>query len=242
MTDTTSIGVLLALSAGLISFLSPCVLPLVPSYVSFITGLSLEDVERSRRTALVHALLFVSGFTLIFLALGATATMIGQLMRGYELWLARVGGLLVVIFGLYLLGVIRVGVFGREGRVHLADKPLGYLGTVFVGMAFGAGWTPCIGPILGGILTFTASDANLSRGLLLLGAYSLGLAIPFVLAAVALGRFFVLFGWIRRHLGVMNKVAGVMLVAVGLLMITDRFSLLASWLVGFTPEWILNRI
>jgi cytochrome c-type biogenesis protein len=242
MTDTTSVGILLAMSAGLISFLSPCVLPLVPSYVSFITGMSLEDVERSRRTALVHALLFVLGFTLIFLTLGAAATAIGQLMRGIELWISRIGGALIVLFGLYLLGVIRIEALGREGRLHLANKPLGYLGTVVVGIAFGAGWTPCIGPVLGAILTYAASEANVQRGMLLLGAYSLGLAIPFVLAAVALGRFFVVFGWIRRHLALINRIAGVMLVVVGLLMMTDRFTLLASWLVGLTPEWMLERL
>ena len=242
MTDTTSIGILLAMSAGLISFLSPCVLPLVPSYVSFITGMSLDDVERSPRAALVHSLLFVAGFTLIFLALGATATVIGQMMKGFEKWLSGAGGVLIVLFGLVLLGVIRIDALTREGRFHFADKPLGYLGTLFVGVAFGAGWTPCIGPILAGILTFTATEANLQRGLVLLGAYSLGLAVPFVLAAVALGRFFVVFTWIRRHLLLMNRIAGATLVAVGILMITGRFSILASWLVGFTPDWILERL
>lgn len=242
MTDTTSVGVVVAFFAGLLSFLSPCVLPLVPSYVSFITGMSLEDVERSRRTALVHSLLFVAGFTLIFLVLGAAATALGQLMRGFDEWLARIGGVLVIIFGLFLLGVIRIDALGREGRLHLADKPLGYLGTMFVGIAFGAGWTPCIGPVLGSILTFAASEGSMREGLLLLSAYSLGLAIPFVLAAVALGRFFVVFGWIRRHLGLMNRIAGVMLILVGVLMVTDRFTLLASWLAGLTPDWLLERL
>jgi cytochrome c-type biogenesis protein len=242
MTDSTSVGIFVALLGGLLSFLSPCVLPLVPSYVSFITGMSLDDVERSRRTALVHSLLFVAGFSLIFLALGATATALGQMLRGFEVWLARIGGAMIIVFGLFLLGVIRIDALGREGRVHLSDKPLGYLGTLFVGVAFGAGWTPCIGPVLARILTFAANEASVQRGMLLLGAYSLGLAIPFVLAAVALGRFFVVFGWIRRHLGLMNRIAGVMLIFVGVLMITNRFTLLASWLAGMTPAWLLERL
>ena len=169
--QAASLGVTISFTAGLLSFLSPCVLPLIPSYVSFITGLSLEDVQRSRRVAVVHALLFILGFTLIFLALGATATVLGRLLLRHRDWVGRVGGVLVIVLGLYLLGVFNVGVLARERRVHIADKPLGYLGTVLVGMAFAAGWTPCIGPILGGVLTYTASSADLDRGLLLLFAY-----------------------------------------------------------------------
>ena len=151
-----------------------------------------RGVRRShaaRRSALLHALLFVCGFTLIFIALGASATVLGRLLLHYRIWITRLGGALVVLFGLYLLGVVRVAAFDRERRVHLANKPVGYLGTVLVGVAFGAGWTPCLGPILGAILTYTAATADLSRGLPLLLAYSLGLALPFLLAAVAVERF-----------------------------------------------------
>lgn len=242
MSNSADIGVLVAFAAGVLSFLSPCVFPLVPSYVSFITGLSLEDAERSRRTALVHALLFVVGFTLIFLALGATATVLGRVLRAYSVWIARGGGVMVIVFGLYMLGVIRWGALSQERRVHLADKPLGYLGTVLVGIAFGAGWTPCLGPILGGILTYTASAADFSRGLPLLLAYSLGLAVPFVLAAVALGRFFAVFQRLRPHLALVNRMAGVMLVLVGALMVSGQFTVLATWLIDLTPAWLLQRI
>jgi cytochrome c-type biogenesis protein len=165
MEGTASFGIALSFTAGLLSFLSPCVLPLIPSYVTFITGLSLEDVGGARRAALVHSLLFVAGFTLIFLALGATATALGQLLNYGRAWISRVGGALIVVFGLYMLGAFDVALFSRERRVHLADKPAGYLGTLLVGIAFGAGWTPCIGPILGSILTYTASAADLRRGL-----------------------------------------------------------------------------
>jgi cytochrome c-type biogenesis protein len=238
MNPSVDVGLLLAFSAGVLSFLSPCVFPLVPSYVSFITGLSLEDAEKSRRTALVHSLLFVAGFTLIFLALGATATVLGRVLKAYS----RGGGVMVIFFGLYMLGVIKWGALSQERRVHLADKPLGYLGTLLVGIAFGAGWTPCLGPVLGAILTYTASAADFSKGLPLLLAYSLGLALPFVLAAVALGRFFAVFQRIRPHLQLVNRIAGTMLILVGLLMVTGKFTVLATWLIGFTPNWLLERI
>src|SRR4029079_3186731 len=154
-----SVGISISFTAGLLSFLSPCVLPLIPSYVSFITGLSLDDVQRSRRIALIHSVLFIAGFTLIFLALGASATVIGRLMFRQREWVERIGGVLVIVLGLYLLGAFNIGALSRERPSHCADKTTGFLGTLFVGMAFAAGWTPCIGPILGAVLTFTASEA-----------------------------------------------------------------------------------
>ena len=183
MDQTTTFGLGLAFTAGLLSFLSPCVLPLIPSYLTFITGMSVDEVQRSRRTALTHALLFILGFTLIFLALGATASALGRVLLAARDWVARAGGLLIIAFGLYLLGVFDSRTLDRERRVHFADKPVGYLGTVLVGIAFGAGWTPCIGPILGSILVYTSTQADLQRGLLLLFVYSLGLAIPFVISS-----------------------------------------------------------
>jgi cytochrome c-type biogenesis protein len=237
-----SVGLGLAFGAGLLSFLSPCVLPLVPSYVTFVTGLSLEDVQHSRRAALVHALLFVLGFTLIFLAFGATATLLGRLLLAYRVWITRVGGALVLVFGLYLLGVLRIGALSRERRVHLADKPIGYLGTVLVGLAFGAGWSPCLGPILASILTYTATQAELTRGLLLLGAYSLGLAVPFVIAAVALERFLTSMTRLRRHLRAVSLVAGGLMVIVGLLMLTDYFGALFGMLQSLTPAALQRNL
>src|ERR1700753_1234807 len=151
--------------------------------------MSLDDVARARRVALVHALLFVLGFSLIFLALGASATLLGRLLVTYKVWISRIGGLLVLAFGLYLLGVFNLGAFSRERRIHIQDKPLGYFGTVVVGIAFGAGWTPCIGPILASILTFAATEGEVSRGAALLGPHSLGLGLPFLLAAGATERF-----------------------------------------------------
>jgi len=211
------------------------VLPLIPSYVTFVTGLSLDDVQRTRRAALVHALLFVAGFTLVFLALGASATLLGQvLLRGRE-WITRVGGVLVVLFGLYLMGVLNVRAFSQERRVHLADKPAGYLGTVLVGAVFAAGWTPCIGPILGTILTYAASTAEMGWGLTLLLAYSLGLAVPFVLSAVAVERFLSTFRRVRPYLGAVSKVSGALVVVAGVLMATGYFTAIARTLQAMTP-------
>lgn len=240
--SAATIGPVLAFSAGLLSFLSPCVLPLVPSYVSFITGVSLDDLPHARRAAFVHTLLFVCGFSLIFLALGATATQVGRMLGAHQVWIGRIGGVLVIAFGLFLLGVARLDALQSERRFHFADKPLGYAGTVAVGIAFGAGWTPCLGPILGGILTYTASSSDLTRGIALLGAYSAGLALPFIAASLALGKFFTLFAWFRTHLKQVNRVAGVLMIAVGLLMVTDRFSVLASWFRGLTPDWLAQRL
>jgi cytochrome c-type biogenesis protein len=242
MEDSASFGLIVSFSAGLLSFLSPCVLPLIPSYVTFITGMSLEEVQRSRRLALIHSLLFIAGFTLIFLALGATATVLGRALLAYRDWISRVGGALIILFGLYLLGVFNVGALARERRVHLADKPVGYLGTVLVGIAFGAGWTPCIGPILGSILIYTSSAADLGRGLLLLLMYSLGLAIPFVAASLAINHFLAGFARIRSHLVWVSRAGGVLLIAVGVLLLTNYFTLLASYLQVLTPAVLRNRI
>ena len=242
MAEPASIGLALAFTAGLLSFLSPCVLPLIPSYLTFVTGVGFEDLTRARRSALVHALLFVTGFTLIFIALGASATVLGRLLLHYRIWITRLGGALVIVFGLYLLGVVRVSAFDRDRRVHLANKPMGYLGTVLVGMAFAAGWTPCIGPILGGVLTYTASSADLNRGLLLLFAYSLGLAVPFLLAALLIDRFMMLFQRYKGALLWMSRASGGLLIVVGVLMITGSMTVLSAWLQQWTPDVIRSRI
>jgi len=238
----SDVAVPIAFGAGLASFLSPCVLPLIPSYVTFITGMTLDDVARSRRTALVHALLFVLGFSLIFLALGASATLLGRLLVTYRVWISRVGGVLVLAFGLYLLGLFNLGAFARERRVHITDKPLGYLGTVVVGIAFGAGWTPCIGPILGSILTYAATQAEVSRGVGLLAAYSLGLAVPFVLAAVAIERFVAVFQRMRSGMVWVSRISGALLVIVAVLMLTDYLTVITGVLQGWTPAALKSRL
>src|SRR5437763_1372885 len=230
------------LVAALLCFLSPCVLPLIPSYVGFLTGLSLPEIERRRGTALAHALWFVAGFSLIFIALGVTASALGVLLLRSQVWIGRIGGALVVLFGLYLLGILRPAFLMRDWRVDLAHKPVGYLGSAFVGITFGAAWTPCIGPILGAILTLAAAQTSVVHGTALLGVYALGLAVPFVLTALALQRFL---GWVqrfRRYLGWVDRIAGALLVLLGILLLTDRFTLLAGWLQGLTPELLKSRL
>ena len=243
MEETATLGLAIAFTAGLLSFLSPCVLPLIPSYVTFVTGLSLEDVQHARRTALIHSLLFILGFTLIFLALGAGATVLGSTMLRNREWITRIGGVIVILFGLYMLGAFNPAFLARERRVHLANKPFGYLGTVLVGIAFGAGWTPCLGPILGGILMYTTtSGADLDRGLVLLGTYSMGLAVPFLISSLAINHFLALFQRFRPYLIWVTRISGVLLILVGILLVTNYFTILASMLQRFTPAWLLERV
>ena len=242
MDDVTSVGLTISFTAGLLSFLSPCVLPLIPSYVTFITGMSLEDAQHSRRAALTHSLLFVAGFSTIFILLGASATGLGRLLAAWEEWITRIGGLLIVTFGLYMLGVFNVSWLSAERRIHLANKPVGYLGTALVGIAFGAGWTPCIGPILGGVLTLAATSGEVATGVLHLSVYSLGLAVPFLLAAVMLQQFLAFFTRFRTKMVWVMRIAGVLMIIIGLLLVTDQFTRLATYLSGWTPEFLRGRL
>jgi cytochrome c-type biogenesis protein len=238
------VGILIAFTAGIFSFLSPCVLPLVPSYLTFVTGMSLEDLQGgvNRRATLIHATLFVAGFSTIFILLGASASFLGQFFRQYELWIARVGGLIIIILGLHLSGVFRLAPLMREKRIHLANKPAGYFGTFGVGMAFGAGWTPCIGPILGAILTYGFSQDTMWAGVGLLTVYSLGLAVPFLIAALALDWFLQTFQRFRHWIPIIEKASGVLLILLGVLLLTGKFTLMSTWLTRFTPDFILERI
>ena len=238
----TGVSLFVAFAAGLLSFLSPCVLPLIPSYVGFLTGLSAEELQLRRGTALVHALWFVAGFGLIFILLGASASALGALFLRSQVWIARIGGVLIILFGLYLLDIMRPSFLVRERRIHLVRKPLGYLGSSVAGVVFGAAWTPCIGPILGAILTLAATRSSITQGTALLGVYTLGLALPFLLTALALDRFLVWFQRFRPFLVWVERVSGVLLIALGILLVTDRFTLLANWLQGLTPEFLKSRL
>ncbi len=239
-----SIGILIAVTAGLLSFLSPCVLPLVPSYLSFVTGMTLDEMQEGvdRRLVLIHSGLFVAGFSTVFILLGASASFIGVFLSVYQDWLARIGGLIIIVLGLHLAGIFRIPFLMRERRVQLADKPAGHIGTYAVGAAFGAGWTPCIGPVLGAILTLAGTSDTIWQGMVLLAAYSFGLAIPFMVAALALDQFLKTFKRFRRFIPILEKGSGFMLIALGLLLVTGTFTILSTWLIGFTPEWLLERI
>ncbi len=242
MIDSVSLAAVFV--AGTLSFLSPCVLPLVPSYLSFITGMSLEDLQSglNRRATMTHALLFVSGFTMIFVLLGTSASFLGQFFRYYDVWIARVGGAIIIVLGLHLTGVLRLTPLERERRVHLNDKPVGYLGTLGVGAAFGAGWTPCIGPILGTVLTLAATRDQMWTGVGLLFVYSMGLAVPFLLSTLALDSFLRGFQRFRRLLPAVQVTSGVLLIALGVMLITGDFTTLSTYLIRFTPSFLLERI
>ena len=240
--EGSGVSLFVAFAAGLLSFLSPCVLPLIPSYVSFLTGLSAEELQLRRGTALLHAVWFVAGFGLIFILLGVSASALGALFLRSQVWIARVGGVLVILFGMYLLGILRPAFLMQERRIHLARKPLGYVGSSVAGVVFGAAWTPCIGPILGAILTLAATRSSIAQGTALLGVYTLGLALPFLLTALALDRFLVWFQRFRPYLVWVERISGVLLILLGILLVTDRFTLLANWLQGLTPEFLRSRL
>jgi len=242
-----TVGLLVAFSAGVLSFLSPCVLPLVPSYIGYLTGMSLDeltDAGRGRRRwlALTHGALFSLGFSLVFVSMGASATFLGSVLIVHRIWLERVGGVLIILFGLLLIGVLRFPGMERDWRAHLSDRPVGYMGSVIVGIVFAAGWTPCIGPVLGGILTLAAASGTVLSGMLLLGVYSLGLALPFLFAAGAMDRFLAGSARFRRWMPWVNRVAGALLIAVGILLVTGLFTLLSAALIDLTPEFIMERI
>lgn len=240
--EPATLGFIVAFVAGLLSFLSPCVLPLVPSYVGFITGMTLPEVSGRRRAALTHALLFVAGFSLVFVLLGASATALGRALNHYQVWVQRVGGVLIILFGVLCLGGFKVGLLNQERRLHLGTKPVGYLGSALVGVAFGAGWTPCIGPVLGGILGLAATSSDVSRGMQLLAVYSAGLAIPFLIAAVAVDSFLDWFQGFRRYLPWVMRLSGILLIVVGVLLVTGEFTRLAGWLQGLTPDFLRERL
>lgn len=242
-----SLGVALAFSAGLFSFLSPCVLPLFPSYLSFITGMSVDRLATdvsvgSRRRVLLHSLAFIVGFTLVFVSLGASFSAAGQFLLDYREWIRIGGGLLIIVFGLYIAGVLRIGIFGRTRQIEIKTKPAGYIGTFAVGVTFAIGWTPCVGPILGSILSLAGTAETVRKGIGLLLAYSAGLALPFFLSSLALGGFLRFFRRYRAAMPVVERVAGVLLVAVGLLVVTNYFVILNSYAIGLTPQWLLKRL
>ncbi|MGH7582036.1 MAG: cytochrome c biogenesis CcdA family protein [Gemmatimonadales bacterium] len=236
------VGPLAAFAGGLVSFLSPCVLPLVPSYLGFLTGMTMDELVGNRYRAVGHALLFVIGFSLVFMALGAGATTLGTGLRAHKVLLARIGGVIVIAFGLYTLGVLRLPWLDRDVRWQAERKPVGYLGSVLIGMAFAAGWTPCIGPILGPILIMAGSTAEVWHGIALLAAYSAGLAVPFLIAAYAIDAFRGWFQRFRRWMPWVQRAGGAVLIAVGILLVTGEFTRLAEWLQQFTPEFIQGRV
>lgn len=224
----------LAFLAGALSFLSPCVLPLVPAYVSFITGASLDELRHSTRLSNIivktmpNTIAFVLGFSTIFVSLGASSSLLGGLLLEYQDYLRIGGGILTIIFGLFIAGFIKLDFLMKEKRFHINKGPAGYLGAFFIGMSFAAGWTPCIGPILGTILIYASSQASATYGLKLLAVYSLGLAIPFILSTLAINVFFTYTRKIHKFMRVVMIISGLILIVFGIMLLTDRIGQLAA--------------
>jgi cytochrome c-type biogenesis protein len=245
-----------AFVAGVVSFISPCVLPLIPGYLSFISGVSLEEMrgmpvaagagggtatvatgvtDAAKRQVIITSLFFILGFSMVFVALGASASVLGQFLMERLTILGKIAGVLLIIFGLHTMGVFKISWLLQEKRVHVQSKPAGMIGAMVVGISFAFGWTPCIGPILSAILLVAAQQESINQGVVLLSVYSLGLAIPFLLTAIAINQFFVAFKKIRRHYHTIEIVSGLLMIIIGVLIFTNRFTIIAQWLTPYLP-------
>ncbi|OFW46928.1 MAG: cytochrome C biogenesis protein [Acidobacteria bacterium RIFCSPLOWO2_12_FULL_67_14b] len=251
-----NVSLLGAFVAGVLSFISPCVLPLIPGYLSFISGVSLEEMRgagavagggavagdlgmsaAAKRQVLITSLFFILGFSLVFVSLGASATFLGQFLMERLTLFGKIAGVLLIIFGLHTMGVFKIGFLLQEKRVQTNAKPAGMLGAMVVGISFAFGWTPCIGPILSAILLVAAQQDSVGQGILLLSVYSLGLAIPFLLTALAINQFFVAFKKIRRYYHAIEIVSGLLMIVIGVLIFTNRFTIIAQWLTPYLPTF-----
>ncbi len=248
MEGALNVSVPVAMLAGLLSFLSPCVLPLFPSYLSFVAGVSYDELAgpgasaRTRRAVLASALCFIAGFSLVFVALGLPFSLLGQALAKYQRTIGQVGGTFIIVMGLYVAGWLRIPFLMRYWKVEMKARPAGSLGAFLAGITFAAGWTPCVGPILGAILTLAGTVGKASTGVWMLLAYSLGLAVPFFLAALALDRFLALFDRYKRLLPVVSTVSGVLMIAVGVLLVTDYFTVLNRAALQLTPAWLYRYL
>ena len=231
---TSNVTLLYALGAGLLSFLSPCVLPLIPGYISFISGASLQelkgngDIRLVRRKAIFNSIAFVLGFSVVFILLGASATAISKLLLKYIRPISIIAGSVIIIFGLQTMGILKIAALNSEKRFQTNTKPVNVFGSFVIGLAFAFGWTPCIGPILASILAVAAAQDTVWKGIWLLGAYSLGLGIPFMVTAYSITLFFKLFDKIKKYLNIIEWITGILLIIIGILMITGGLSALAG--------------
>ncbi len=237
----------LAFLGGVLSFISPCVLPLIPSYVSFITGISFEELTdgnprlKLRRVILTNSIMFILGFSVVFIAMGATISLLGQYFAMYQSTIRKVGAIVIILLGLHVIGVVNIKALQRDRRLHFFnDKPVGLLGSFLVGTGFAAGWTPCIGPILASVLIVAGSSESLGRGILLLTTYSLGLAVPFLLTSLGVNRFVTRFNRLKRYMPVVSVVSGLFLIAMGILIYTNYFAIFTGYLNAWLPFLIYN--
>ena len=229
----------LAFLAGVLSFLSPCVLPLIPSYVSFITGISFEDLtssvdrKRIRYLTITNSVVFISGFSSVFIALGASSSAIGSLLFEHLNLIRIIGGVLIIIFGLFIAGFLKLDFLMKDKKLHLVGKPGGYIGTFFVGMTFAAGWSPCIGPILGTILVYAGSKGSAFYGLKFLAVYSLGLALPFFVSAIAINSFLIYSKRLVRYMRTIMIISGLLLIIFGIMLLTDQIRVFGRFMPDF---------
>ena len=223
---------LYSVAMGVISFASPCIMPLIPSYVSYITGISYDELvsresrKKHMQITLVHSLVFVAGFSIIFVLLGATASLAGSILSQYLNVIRIAGGILIIIMGVFVMDVINIPFLQREAKLQIKTRPAGYVGTLLVGMVFGAGWTPCTGPFLGSVLTLAMTSETLGRGMALLMLYSLGLGIPFILSAIAISAFLSSFNKLKKHFKTIKIVSGIILIIMGVLLLMDKMTIL----------------
>ncbi len=249
MQSAENLSIIVALGGGLLSFLSPCVLPLVPSYLSYITGISFDDLRTPhlnrhiRQKVVLNSLFFVLGFSTVFIILGASFSFLGRFFAIHQQIIQRIAGLIIIIFGLYIAGVLKIPFLMRSKELlPLKTKPAGYAGSTIIGISFGAAWTPCIGPILGTILTLAAGAKGMRAGAILLTAYSMGLAIPFLLTAWLSGTVLNVSQRFGKLLHIIHIAGGIFLIIVGILIFTGYFKVLNSLFIGLTPSWLLQKI
>jgi cytochrome c-type biogenesis protein len=234
-----------AFIAGVLSFISPCVLPLIPGYLSFVSGVTLDEMRGTvktapsnvRRRAVIMSLAFVLGFSLVFISLGASATALGTLLMEHLSLLGKIAGVVIILFGLHMMGVLHIGWLYSEKRMQTSGKPAGFFGAMLVGIAFAFGWTPCIGPILAAILAVAATQESVGEGVKLLAVYSAGLGVPFIATSLAINKFFAASARIRKHYQMIEVVSGVLLVVVGVLIFTNRFTIIAQFLTPYLPTY-----
>lgn len=241
-----SVALLAAFAAGFLSFVSPCVLPLIPGYLSFVSGVSLDEMRGGpdsspsaavRRRTFITSLAFVLGFSLVFITLGASASAIGQMVMSRLTLLGRIGGAIIILFGFHTMGVLRIGWLYQERRVQATRKPASLFGAMLVGVAFAFGWTPCIGPILAAILLVAGAQETVRQGIMLLAVYSAGLAIPFIATSLAINHFFSAFAKIRRHYKAIEITSGALLIVIGVLIFTGRLTIIAQYLTPYLPVY-----
>ena len=228
------IEIFIALGAGLISFLSPCVLPLIPGYISYISGSSLNELLENKKVNLFPIILFTIGFSLVFIIFGAAATFVGQLFLNNSYELRIIAGIIIIIFSLHIIGIIKLNFLNYEKKIY-SNRKKGVFGSILIGMAFGFGWTPCIGPILGSILALASTEESINKGILLLFFYSIGLAIPFVLSGYLIQKFMIVSKNLKKKMSIITKIGGSLLLITGILIITNQLQVLGYYILNYLP-------